>query len=128
MGNYIHVNLNPKHKRVGDCVVRAISEALGQSWHETYIGICVQGALDGDMPDGNKVWGHYLTRKGFIRKKIPDSYPPDYDVEDFAMDNPRGTYILAIDGHVVCIKDGKIYDSWYSGEEHPAYVWHKEGT
>ena len=125
MGNYIQVNLNPKHRRVGDCVVRAISEALDQSWYETYIGVCVQGALDGDMPDGNKVWGDYLTRKGFIRKKIPDSYPPDYDVEDFARDNPQGTYILAIDGHVVCIKNGKIYDSWYSGEEHPAYVWFK---
>lgn len=124
--SFIKVNLNPYHRRVGDCVVRALSEALGQTWYETYIGVCVQGLLDGNMPDANKVWGHYLTKKGFARKRIPASYPPDYDVEDFARDNPRGTYILAIDGHVVCIKNGKIYDSWYSGEEHPAYVWYKE--
>lgn len=125
MGNYVQVNLNPKHKRVGDCVVRALAEALGQSWDETYIEVFLQGFIDKDMPDANDVWGHYLTRKGFIRSRIPASYPPDYNVEDFAADNPQGTFILAIDGHVVCIKNGKIYDSWYSGEERPAYVWFK---
>lgn len=120
---FIKKNLNPLQKRVGDCVARAISEALNQDWDTTFVGLCVQGFEDKDFPDANRVWGHYLVKKGFVRKRIPDSYPPDYDVEDFAIDNPRGTYILAIDGHVVCIKNGKIYDTWYSGEEHPAYVW-----
>lgn len=119
-------NPNPLHNRVGDCVVRALSKALGQSWDETYIGICIQGLIDGDMPDANKVWGHYLTRKGFRRRRIRWKQLDDWDVEDFARENPAGTYILAIDGHVVCIQDGEIFDSWYSGDEHPAYVWSKE--
>lgn len=123
---FVRVNLNPHHRRVGDCVARAISEALNQDWDTTYVGLCVQGFEDKNFPDGNEVWGHYLIKKGFVRKRIPDSYPENYDVADFARDNPRGTYILAIDGHVVCIKDGNIFDSWYSGEEHPAYVWYKE--
>lgn len=120
-------NPNPRARgRVGDCVVRALSKALGQSWDETYIGVAVQGFIDGDMSDSNRVWGHYLTRKGFVRERIHWKRADDWDVEDFARENPRGTYILAIDGHVVCIQDGTIFDSWYSGEEHPAYVWHKE--
>lgn len=123
---YVPYNPNPLHKRVGDCVARALTKALDQTWDETYVGLCLQGFIDKDFPDANKVWGNYLVKKGFVRRKIPDSYPPDYDVEDFSRDNPFGTYILAIDGHVVCIRDGKIFDSWYSGEEHPAYVWAKE--
>lgn len=123
---WIKYNSNPRHKRVGDCVIRALSKALGQSWDETYAGVCAQGFIDKDMPDANMVWGNYLIRKGFVRKRLHGGYA--YDVADFASENPRGTYILAIDGHVVCIKDGQIYDSWYSGDEHPAYVWLKEGV
>ena len=51
---------------------------------------------------------------------------PIYTVEDFCQDNPQGTYILAIDGHVVCVQDGKFYDSWNSGKEIPIYYWSKE--
>lgn len=127
MGDYTYFNPNPHHLRVGDCVVRALSKALDQTWDETYIGVCAQGFADKDMPDSNKVWGNYLIRKGFFRERVPWKHAGDWDVDDFAKENPRGTYILAIDGHVVCIKDGVIFDTWYSGEEHPAYVWVKEG-
>lgn len=126
MGSFVNLNLNPKHRRVGDCVVRALSKALDQSWDKTYCGLCLQGFIDKDMPDGNEVFGHYLERKGFTRSRIPESYAADYDVDDFARENPRGTFILAIDGHVVCVQDGEIFDSWFSGEEHPAFVWYKK--
>lgn len=125
MASFVEYNPNPLHRRVGDCVVRAISKATGDSWDRTYVGICLQGFIEKDMPDANKVWGHYLVKKGFKREKLPDYYDKNYDVDDFARENPRGTYILAIEGHVVCIQDGKIYDTWFSGDEHPAYVWYK---
>ena len=50
-------NPNPTGKNVGDCAVRALSKALGQDWLVTYLGICIQGALAGDMPSANAVWG-----------------------------------------------------------------------
>lgn len=125
---FVKTNLNPYKRRVGDCVVRALSKALDQSWDETYTGVCLQGFIEKDMPDGNRVWGDYLIKKGFVRDKLDGKFPADYDVEDFARDYNKGTYILAIDGHVVCIKDGNIFDTWFSGEEHPDYVWYKEGA
>ena len=48
-------NPNPTGKNVGDCAVRALSKALGQDWLVTYLGICIQGALAGDMPSANAV-------------------------------------------------------------------------
>lgn len=121
MGNWIIYNPNPINgNRVGDCTVRAISKALGQDWETTYAGLSTYGFMRGDMPNANHVWGSYLKSKGF-RQYIIDDYT--YTVDDFCVDNPHGTYILAIDGHVVCVVDGKFYDTWDSGGEIPLYYW-----
>lgn len=43
--------------------------------------------------------------------------------------NPNGAtdgiYVLALQGHVVCVIDGVYYDSWDSGREVPLYYWQK---
>ena len=120
-------NPNPEGVRVGDCAIRAISKALNQSWARTYCGVCLEGFMLGDMPSANHVWGAYLRRHGFERHAIPPECPDDYSVEDFCRDHPRGVYVLAISGHVVCVVDGDFYDSWDSGGEIPAFYWRKEG-
>ena len=120
-----YYNPNPTNKRVGDCTVRAISKALSQSWETTFVGLALEGFLLSDMPSANHVWGAYLRRHGFERKMLPDECPDCYTVIDFCRDHPQGLYILAIDGHVVCVCDGKYYDTWDSGYEIPIYYWQK---
>ena len=124
--SYVHYNPNPAHKSVGDCTVRAISKAVEQDWEETYTGLCLQGYRMCDMPSANHVWGAYLREHGFRRHILPDECPDCYTVADFAADHPEGTYILAISGHVVCLKDGQWWDSWDSGGAVPVYYWNKE--
>lgn len=114
-------NPNPYGKNVGDCTVRALSKALGQDWYTTYFGICVEGALRGDMPSANATWGAYLRRKGFHRELAPE----DITVAEFAAGYPQGTYILALSNHVVCVRDGTLYDSWHSENEIVLYYWMK---
>lgn len=123
MDNFEMYNPNPRNRRVGDCVVRAISKALGQSWDETFAGVCLKAFELSDMPSANNVWGAYLRDKGFTRRILPDDCVECYTVEDFARDHPYGTYILAIAGHVVCVQDGVIYDTWDSRGEVPIYYW-----
>ena len=125
--SYIWYNANPQGRNVGDCVIRALSKALNQSWDATYIALALQGYMMGDMPSANAVWGAYLRHKGFARHLIPDDCPDDYTVADFAADNPNGVYILALSGHVVCVINGDIYDTWNSGNEIPIYYWTKKG-
>lgn len=62
--SYINFNPNPDRKLVGDCVIRAISKAMNQSWDDTYIGIMLQGYAMHDMPSSNDVWGRYLFERG----------------------------------------------------------------
>lgn len=122
--SYSQYNPNPvPHNRVGDCVIRAISKALNQSWEETYMGICLKGLDMGDMPSGNHVWGEYLKEHGYTRHAIPAEHNGVYTVENFANDHHKGTFILAIEGHVVCVQDGVIFDSWNSSNELPVYYW-----
>lgn len=120
---FIEYNANPAGRRVGDCTVRAISKALGKDWEDVYSGLFVEGYSMSDMPSANSVWGAYLRDHGFTRQIIPDYVPIDYTVRDFCEDHPTDTYILAIDGHVVCVIDGDYYDAWDSGNEIPHYYW-----
>ena len=120
---YIYENTNPTKRRVGDCVVRAISKATGDSWKETYLNLCVKGLEMGDMPSSNSVWGAYLSDRGYKRGIIPNSCPDCYTARDFAEEHPNGSYVLALSNHAVAVVDGDIYDTWDSSEEIPIYFW-----
>jgi len=126
MGRFVSYNANPDGHNVGDCTVRAISTALGESWEDTYIGLCLHGYMMGDMPSADNVWGSYLRSRGFRRRVIPDECPNGYNVSDFCDDHPEGVYILALSKHVVCVQDGVLLDTWDSRGKIPIYYWMKE--
>lgn len=124
---YEYYNLNPAGKAVGDCTIRAISKALGQSWEKTYVELSLEGFTRGDLPNADSVWGAYLRNHGFSRYLVPDNCPECITVERFAEENQKGTFILSMPGrHVVAVVDGIYYDSWQSGQEEPTYYWTKE--
>lgn len=125
MARFEYYNANPYKLQVGDCVIRAVSKVLGQTWNETYIGLCVEGLLLGDMPSSNSVWGHYLHSKGFHRRIMPDECPACYTVRDFCDEHPKGKYLLALDGHVVAAIDGAYHDTWDSGDKPILYFWER---
>ena len=124
--SYVYFNPNPSGKRVGDCVIRAISKLTRQSWEDTYLSIAMQGYEMFDMPSSNNVWASYLRRLGYRRFAISDTCPDCYTIKDFCYDNPAGKFLLATGSHVVTIIDGDYYDAWDSGNEIPIFVWTKE--
>lgn len=124
---YEYYNKNPYGRSVGDCTIRALSKALGQTWEQTYVGLALEGFMRGDLPNSDDVWGAYLYRHGFQRHLIPDDGLGAYTVSDFAADHPHGTFVLSMPGkHVVTVVDSIVYDSWDSSNEAPAYFWMKE--
>ena len=124
---FIECNENPTGRRVGDCTVRAIAKALGVDWDTAYAGLALVGFALCDMPSANRVWGQYLRRNGFRRRFLGENCPECYTVDDFCKDHPKGTFVLAIDGHVITVINGDYYDSWDSGTENPIYYFEKEG-
>ena len=125
MDRWEYYNPNPAGNRVGDCVIRALTKALGKDWNDIYIDLCIEGYISSDMPSANYVWGHYLRQCGWNRSAIPNSCPDCYTVAQFAKDHSDGTYILAMATHVVCVQNGDWLDTWDSGDEVPLYYWQK---
>ena len=122
---YTYYNPNPKQKRVGDCVIRAICKATDQSWDDVYTQLCLQGLKMSDMPSSNPVWGSYLKQKGFLQVTIPNTCPDCYTVEDFCKEHPQGVYVLGTGTHAVCVADGCIWDAWDSSQEIPVYYFRR---
>lgn len=122
---FVYTNPNPSKKLVGDCVIRAVSIVLDQTWLETYDGITAVGRELRDMPSSNAVWDAYLRDKGYIKHVIPDTCPECYRVADFCWDHPSGDYLLATGTHVIAVLNGDYYDTWDSGDEVPIYFYER---
>lgn len=123
---YVFYQPNPRRNNVGDCVIRALSLILNQSWDDTYLDLAiVYGFNLKDMPSANYVWGAYLKDKGFKRQAIPNTCPDCYTVKDFCRDHPTGSYVVATESHVIAVSGGDYYDSWDSGNEVPIYYFER---
>ena len=126
MGSWRPYNPNPQGKSVGDCAVRACTVALQKSWDDVYMELTMEGFARCDLISANHVWGRYLKRHGYKRAFVPDDCETCYTVNDFCREHPKGTYVLALSGHVVAVQDGCYLDSWDSGAEVPIFYWFKE--
>jgi hypothetical protein len=124
---WVQNNPNPHGKYVGDCTARAIANALKKDWYDVYFGLCLQGALMGDMPSSNAVTTAYLRKHGMKRRTIPESCPDCYCIEDFCQDHPQGVYVIGTGSHLVAVIDGDLHDSWDSRAECPVYYFGMEG-
>lgn len=122
---YINFNPNPKQKRVGDCVIRAICKVLDMDWDDAYIQLCLQGFKMKDMASSNPVWGSYLKQRGFLQVTIPNTCPECYSIRDFCEDNPKGTFVVGTGNHVVAVINGDYWDAWDSGDEIPVYYFRR---
>lgn len=123
---WVEWNPNPMGKYVGDCTIRSITKATGETWERAYCGIALFGFMMCDMPSNNGIWGAYLRKKGFVRHMLSNDCPDCYTVEDFCNDHPKGTFVVAVGGHVLTVVDGDYYDSWDSGKENPIYYFERE--
>ncbi len=123
---YVYYNTNPEKRKTTDCVIRAVSFALDETWEETFIHIAVECLASHDMPEANYIWAKYLTERGFERILIPNTCPNCHTVKDFCSDHSEGTYILGTGMHAVAVRDGDYYDIFDSGDEVPIYYWRRK--
>ena len=124
--SYVYFNPNPDGKHVGDCVVRALTILLNDSWDNVYADLTMQGHFMHDMPSSDAVWGEYLQANGFTKHVLPNTCPNCYTINQFLRDFPYGEYLVATGSHVVAVVDGNFYDTANSGNEMIIYYWRKE--
>lgn len=122
---YQYYNPNPGGRIAGDCVIRAISAALGESWQRVYVDLSVQGYCMSDWGNSDPVWGAYLRSRGFERQAIPNTCPNCYTVGDFAAEHKSGVYVLGTGSHAVAVINGDILDSWDSSQQVPVFYYER---
>lgn len=118
---WIPLNANPSGKRVGDCVVRAISVATGQRWEQVYDELYRAGRAAHDMMSSNETWGRMLYHMGFEPFILPEDCPECITVREFARRFRRGRYIIGTGSHAVAVINGNYIDTWDSGNCVPKY-------
>ena len=109
-------NANDKGKNASDCVARAISVALSQSWETTIREMTEMGIELGRVFNEDKTIDKYLESKGFTRYKEPrKANNTKMTIREFIKANPRATCIVkAGSHHVTLVCEGKVIDTWDS--------------
>lgn len=105
-----YYNANPCQRHVNDCTVRAISLATNKSWDQAYQELSQFARAQCIMPDDVIYIDKYLDRhfqKIFYKKKNSN-----ITVGEFVDRNPYGTYLITMNGHITCAKNGVIYDTF----------------
>lgn len=125
---FMYHNENPKNNRAGDCVVRALAAATGDSW-ETVLTDLTEIALKIKMmPNDKKTYAKYLEVKGWEKQKQPKKLDGTKYTGDEFVKLVNDTVIAHIGGHhIVCIKDHKVLDTWDSTDGCVGNYWIKRG-
>lgn len=114
---YDFYNANPLGLYEDDCVIRSISCATHRSWDEVY----------DELSDLAQEKGTLLDKKNFVIwyldthfKRIPN---PPYKVYQVAQMFKNNIVLCTMRGHIVCIKYGRILDTFDCRDREAEYVW-----
>lgn len=117
-----YYNANPKDRRTGDCVLRAISLSTGKTWDEVLDGLVEIAHKYKVMVNDTPCYDRYLQSLGYTkmtqpRKKDNTKYTGEEFCRDYLGKFRLGEYdvVAHIGGHhIVAIVDCKVVDIWNS--------------
>lgn len=112
---FVNYNANPKNKKTGDCVIRAIATALNQDYWKTLDEMVEVTKKTGYYMSYKNGFEAYLKSKGYEKQKMPRRLDNTrYTVKEFAdeLANPNSNYILVVANHLTCLKGNTLYDIW----------------
>ena len=119
-------NKNPRNIKAADCVIRAISTALGKPWTQVYTDLTNLGFDLCRMPNEPTTYNKYLEKLGYKKQKMPKRKDNTrYTVEEFANELAVDgkTYIISIANHMTCLKNGTLIDLWNCGYKSVGNYW-----
>lgn len=127
---YHYYNANPRNKKGGDCVVRALCTALNQSWEQTVRELTELGIKYGYVLNDRHTYEVYLKEKGWVKQKQPrkENNIRYTGIEFCTMYDDINCIAHIGTHHIVAIVDGKIHDTWDCSEYCVGNFWVKFNT
>lgn len=124
---FVFYNANPKNKFGDDCVIRAISTVLGQSWETTIREMTELGIKLGYVLNDKHVYEKYLELKGYVKHSEPrDSDNCKMSVREVIKRYRINNAVANVGSHhVVAIVNNKVNDIWDSSKKTMHVYWKK---
>lgn len=114
---YAFFNENPLNKYEDDCVVRAISCATGNSWDYVYDYLSDIAQYEGTLFD----------KREFVRNYLDRTYTRLYGIQgsvgEVSAMFPDNVLLITMNGHIVCSKNGIVYDTFDCRKRKVEDVW-----
>lgn len=122
---YKKVNLNPKGSITGDCVVRAIANALDKDWYQVFDDLTKIARDRCGVIDEPETYSIYLKDYPTIRVKFVDKYGENRRLRPryFKEKGLNGTYIVSVAGHLTCVRNGVVEDTWNCANKCAYKIW-----
>ena len=118
------VNKNPKKRKAGDCAIRAICNAEGKSWYEVFDALVEIARRECFAPTNMNVITEYLKSYKTVPVMYEDGYGRKKRYKVNELDKlPKGNYIARVAGHMTCVKNGVIEDTWDCGRKSCYKIW-----
>lgn len=114
---YKYYNANALNKYEDDCVIRAISCATGKSWDYVYDYLSDIAQYEGTLLDKRDFVINYLDR---TFHRLYDVYGTVGEVSGMF---PNSTLLITVRGHILCSKNGIVYDTFDPRDRIVEYVW-----
>lgn len=109
---FVYYNINPDGESTGDCVIRAISLALGMDYYDAIYNLLKSSNYFNCDMLVKECYSNMLDDLGFAKY-----YGNGRTVKEVAEDFYHDKLLIRIDGHLTCALYGDIYDTWNpSGE------------
>lgn len=110
---FIKSNPHPNGKKIGDCVVRAISIAEVKKWEVIFKELCEIGMELKNMPNSKEVYEEYFNRNGWTKNRMPrNKNGRRLKLSDFAQENPKLLFIGSVVKHLTTVENAVLLDTW----------------
>ena len=123
---FINYNANPKNRKTTDCVIRALSTALNNSWENTYRSLVDFSIKQGLMVNDKRAYTNYLKAKGYEMLKMPrHTDNTRYTVKEFVDELAKANtiYIISVANHLTVVKDKVLLDTWNCSRKSVGNYW-----
>ncbi len=113
MVDFKQKNLNPKGKKTGDCVIRALALALDKDYYTVYHELYMLSIKLGFIVSDKRVEEKLLLGSGFIKHKQPiKPSGRKYLVGEIDKLTKEDVVVISCAHHLTACIKGTIYDTW----------------
>lgn len=115
--NFIKSNPHPTGKKIGDCVVRAISIAENKKWDDVYEELCRIGLELKEMPNSKLVYEKYLLKNKWEKMPMPRDNGKRIKLSTWADAISDKLFIASVVKHLTVVEKGTLLDTWNCGNK-----------